>query len=388
MTSFHSRLAAGVLLLWAVFNGSGTDSVRAADISLDEIRSRVAEQVSSIRSLSVRMMVVEDLRPPIADPPETNTREVTWIRSGEKLLATTPPQPAEGGERAHGGSWAAFDGEWTQIALRDPEHPEKLLRLQRYRGLHRNYLSAPLLENALGSFATEFEGSLSEILALPESRVVGPESIDGADCVKIEVSPHKGRSFDLMTTTVWLDPAQGWLPRKLVSDLHPDSSMFAKAKEAGVSMADELRIVEFRDVADPQQGTPRPFPWKLRRRTAFADAEVEVLQVDLNGAIPDGRFVIAPTIGTEIKEGTSPKDPKARKWAHGGAVVRDKLRKERVEQARQQAESIARQAAEAEAGKPMIDASPRLPGNTLAWSTGFASLLFAALALWLWKQRG
>lgn len=379
------RLALSLILLFLPSASCATAAGEEATTdrpfpTLDEVRSHVEESLGSLVSASVRYRDTP-LPEPDSDSPyywdlksvesiSWDPRIRTWQMDGPKWTVEN-----EALKFSKSGKWnrerQAYDGRRSYQAYYSRENPKQMTSLNiwdepRVTGLHE---FSP--GSWLGLHLPWTDETLLSLLARPEVRIEGWETIDRHECLHLDLGKCLTRSDDQIFWEAWLDPQRDWLGRQFRSRRVRDRS------KAGRSVImHQVRIVRFHGVSDGFLDQQRWFPDQIEMREVGRHT-YDVLDVSINEAIPSEAFEIKPQIGTQVVE-AFPNDPSRsiRRWIHGGAPALATIRQETTRQAQEMLEGGSPVEAMPDAGLDLV---------MYGWLAG-ALLAVAAVVVW-WRRR-
>lgn len=284
----------------------------AADPSLpsaEAVRRQYLATVSSLHTLECRYVVDQPDLQAAASIPEENryTRlEHVLLRDGTRRALTQKAYNPAGLLLIT--SWEGYDGK--TFARHNQEEIDRprvtylsngLLTSERINSLYDSLSPDKLWGEGLGAGTVP----LSDLLTNENPRVIQWAEVDGFPCVEVAFDRHRAtdRAPDQrrMETTVWLDPAHGYLPRRIrqlghsTSDDSPPSEINFKTTR-----------YEMLSVAD---GTI-PFPWEGESVSRLGNIRLRVTEATSNRHFPLTAFQPAFPEGTFVREELAGRPPR------------------------------------------------------------------------------
>jgi hypothetical protein len=229
-------------------------------------------------------------------------------------------------------------------------------------------------------------GGVANEIVKDDVRLLGQEPVQGSPCLKVELRRIAGINTTLWRYVVWFDSAHDFWPRRVQCWMDPECRLYEVSPELHEFHAKhplhEFETTDFASVRDRILGRDRFFPKKVVGTYPGLQRELKVTELTINEEIPAERFVIVPTPGTNVVEGRYSKDPKVKRWVHGGqaavaakqrelAAKAAELAKERRDQVQQELTSSA---------SSTVESAPPT-GNRLWWWVGGCSALCCVVAL-------
>jgi hypothetical protein len=260
----------------------------AAPVNLTEIVAKLKTYFDSIESIEV-----EYSQTPVDDGKDHEVSQWRWIRSGPRKLLSLNSEPGGAGIKVPH-MWFSFDGEHAYSVSVDLDAPQSIKRIYRTETIDQMYEELPNPLNFLGHPLQNSQAKLVELL--PKSTVTGNERIGATECLRIEL-PLIETSGSEKAVTFWLDPQEGYLPRryfqrepgaKEVGDAPPETSFFV------------LDFDEFMNVKDELLGEERRFPKSGRITGAGGTHRYDFNSVRINHQPQRPRFMHQAQIGSEM----------------------------------------------------------------------------------------
>jgi hypothetical protein len=288
--------------------------------TLDDVRSQYIAAVTSLHSVDCRYRVERVLteREMAALPANRYVAfDSHLLLSGTMRALLREAYNPQG--QAITRTWYGFDGKryahWTQ-SLGDPEQWHQM-PTGRIGVEHDNYLyDTEGIDRLLGLGLLSGTISLQELLSLKDSHVVGWEDVESYPCVKVVCPDHwmtpKAPDVARMDTTVWLDPTQRCLPRRIEMQQRPGSHPPPYSWWA--YQTDEFATVKGED------GLTHLFPRLGWFESTSGKSKIEMRSLAANGTIPAIRF--QPQFPDLTRVSDSSQNGKMRDYVMGDAKQR------------------------------------------------------------------
>jgi hypothetical protein len=258
--------------------------------TVEVVRNSYISTVSAIFTIDCEMQLeFEHVKP---DPLKSasvrydGARVHLWRKGSWRALYS---ESIDGNHEPATAVWRGFDGtlygRWTK-SLRPIEQQESLpggmLQAEKDNNLYEYFT----IDRLTGETLSAGDLPLGVLLADPEAKIVGRRIIGGASCLEISFPRHMaGRKYPNLKnveTTVWLDPAQFYLPRLIRRTIYP-------MQDTDPPQVHEFETTEFgKIVGDDQQSYTLPVAGE--NRNSVTKTRLKLLRATINGPIPDQIF--------------------------------------------------------------------------------------------------
>ncbi|MBI1315105.1 hypothetical protein GC176_27760 [bacterium] len=363
------------------------------DAVLAEARAALGQYYSSIRSLDVTLEAT------FTSPDATHKSQVQWYMDGSRkavlnrtipLGPSAPPAAVRGFHSQYDGKAYSVNSWWEEpewqpaeiyIRIGQPIQPGTLTSESAYR---------------MAGFGILDGESLGTLIQRPEVVVDGSETVHGADCWRVILGTTRfGReNFQEHSVVVWLDPAVGFLMRKI--SIMPTRALAVwgnpEAMRAFTFQSGETThsasLDSFQTIDDPVLGQ-RWFPDRLHAVVPpgkVTHAHHNFVNVSVNRFIERERFLPLPVFGTRTI--TVEKDGRQTTSYTGGEEgKREFLRRLEKEHGQSQPAPPSRIRPLATGTTNVVDARSDSSWNAQSWLILMAAICgIGGAAVW-WKRR-
>jgi hypothetical protein len=289
-----------------------------AQPSLDEIRARLREQLTSIRSIwcEYRVRSAADYGEDPADWPL-----YLWAQQDDKILHRVFPHQPSSMDGKWLEEWQSYDGKAGYHVIFDEYEAGAPYIVHRWSFEPRDLNTRLVPANHLGLVIRGSTSTLAQLIQGPDVRFEAPipVRVSGHDCWLLDLGPYDLSGTFENHLRVFLDAQLDYLPRQIESipKRIVDPALRPGAEDYRVQPGEEMwqiGIEDFMQVEDQAFQTKRWFP---RRMLHSMQMTAVVETVRLNEPIPDEEFVPAMPAGTLLID--NPDSPQSRRTIVGGA---------------------------------------------------------------------
>lgn len=292
-------------LILAIFSASWASAGPLP--SIEAVRAGYTQSVSAIRTLDCRYRVScssPEIEKSLSSQ-GTESKPLSWyeiqhVRDGAKVavLFESGSQPNVMSNRF----WAMFDGKgyasWTQSTKNGDG---TFLPAGDISHIRSPFLDLPCLIQKFWGTEVYSGFDLKDLLARPQAQVVSREMIGNVQCVVVDLGEHARNTRDsrLISTKVWFDRENGFLPRQIVIKAMPEGTICF-----------ELSVQEIAVAKDQLTDALVYLPTKGSTQISTSSYTVDVVSFQLNQPIPLQRFQPEFPQGAEVidlRSGSSPK---------------------------------------------------------------------------------
>ena len=344
----------------------------ANELSLDDLRAQLAEQLTSISSI--------DCRYTLTGSGSDAVTHWTWKQDGARELIACDPYFYSPDSRYPVQVWLSFDGEHGYEVSWDTDDTSRMRAIRRLSQPSKLLRAHATPDLWLGRTLFNSSETLLTLLARDQAMVVEVVEIEGYSCVHIDLGIHGVRDKYLDHWQAWLDLEHDSLPRKL----HViKTKMATEGGETGLVAEETYLVLEFLEFHDASLGIQRWFPSRMRQSGLHGTSELRIDSLTLNEPLRKEAFIPEPDFGTEIYD-DPPLPGQTRQVAiHGGEAAITARRERLLEQSK----AMSQKAIEAEG--PPIDAKPLQRSWVLIWLPWTSLVVIGTAAGWMfWSRRG
>lgn len=335
---------------------------RGADYTLAELRTRLADELSSVLTLQVSFDGFANERWPYK-----NKGPVKWewaIDGAKARLCQHPFFIEELGKNTE--YLETFDGQTTHRVIFDPKNPTRMKRIERIAERIPITLARAYPEHVYGLNVRYLDTDLATLMDQSQATYEGEDDVDGVRCPRILLGTHsspKGPYSPPWEYRVWLDPSHSFLPIKstMVMKFQEIPGVVAKGRKTGRYAWQVKKFERFRDEFNQRE---RWFPTEVEMEENGIGNPVKATKVVFNESIPPQHFALEPQSGTEIVELKHDGDTVPATSLSGGSAAIAARRQEILKK-------VAEKKEKAVLSSVRIDATPKSESwaSTLKWFT-------------------
>ncbi len=308
-----SWLALSVLVVVAVQSlppiamaAEGLESISDGDKAaiLERVREELKAHAASCENVNVRWTRQESIRS-AKGPKILPFARMNWVRSGiRETFRTEGLESLDGPRKSH--SWYSYDGERSYTLWYHHSDPSQLNTGTIVDGEDQMFGVIDISRLLGWRFSGQPQESLTTMLARPGAKLHGKRQIRGEVCYEIEVGPVPRREDkkESRIVMVWIDPQNGWLPRRI--QVGPAAEFVSR----GTGEADDVpqryfrdcEVKSFQQVPDALNRERVYFPKDAEIINSSAKLVITVDTVGLIRVLPDTAFRPEIPDGVKLQE--------------------------------------------------------------------------------------
>jgi hypothetical protein len=298
-----SRPAVAASLLLIVFAQPAPPSCFGADVTLEEIRAGYIQTVTSMPRIWTRCTWKQEIPKDRAELLAKEFSQPVAALGFEGVSVDWAIDGVRSHYYAHGGTkpdgrprkpdWFSCDGKrvWT-LEYSDTEDGYVVL-YAKHQSLATYTDSALRMKHTPGKWLglyfsiseqQQSGASLRTLLHKDDTRLIGPEVIDGQTCYRVEMVYPSAQSGESLPVTAWFDPQVGYLPQMISNDFN------------GSAPPSDYRVLSFRQIPLGTDGQTMWLPDHMlierrnSRDTILSKNELTLLEIKINEPLAGDLF--------------------------------------------------------------------------------------------------